>query len=62
MRIKAAVVRDRQTLPCIEDLDISGPGAGEVLVKVVATGICHTDLKFAGHDGPMPKPIAPCIR
>lgn len=57
MQIKAAVIRDHQTFPCLEDLDLSGPGAGEVLVKMVAAGVCHTDLKFAGHASPLPKPV-----
>lgn len=27
----------------IEEIDVQGPKAGEVLVRMVATGVCHTD-------------------
>ena len=31
----------------IEEIPIPTPGPGEVLIKVVATGVCHTDLHAA---------------
>src|SRR3954467_12170114 len=38
-----------------ETLRIDGPGPGEVLVKVLASGVCHTDLHFQqGHIGTLP--------
>lgn len=36
----------------IEEIDIEGPRAGEVLVQIVAAGLCHTDL--AARDGILP--------
>lgn len=57
MQIRAAVVRDRQTSPSLEDLEIVGPKDDEVLVRMVATGVCHTDLKYAGSTSPLPKPV-----
>src|SRR5260370_18413657 len=33
-----------------EDVDIAPPMGREVLVKVQASGLCHTDLLFATHD------------
>ena len=43
MKTRAAVAwQSRQPLT-IETLDLQGPRAGEVLVEVKATGICHTD-------------------
>ena len=33
-----------QTQPQLRDVDIPVPGPGEVLVKVQATGLCHSDL------------------
>lgn len=56
MKIRAAVFRDETGHPAIEELDLSGPGPGEVLVRIVATGVCHTDHKSAG-PGPVPKPV-----
>jgi hypothetical protein len=43
-RIKAAVARGPKLPFTIEELLLDEPQAGEVLVKVVACGICHTDL------------------
>jgi len=57
MQITAAVVRDRQTAPTLEPLEMRGPKDDEVLVRMVATGICHTDLKYAGSTSPLPKPV-----
>ena len=45
MKIKAAVFRDDSGLPSIEELDLTGPGPGEALVRITATGVCRTDLK-----------------
>ena len=56
MKIKAAVFRDDTGFPAFEELDLKGPGPGEVLVRIKATGVCHTDLKSAGVGSPVPKP------
>ena len=56
MEIRAAVFRDTSLKPSIETLEMSGPGAGEVLVRLTATGVCHTDLKTAGTDR-SPRPV-----
>jgi len=56
MKIRAAVFRDETGKPSIEEIELSGPQAGEVLVKIVSAGICHTDHKSAG-PGPVPKPV-----
>ena len=43
MKTRAAVAfAPKQPLEIIE-LDLEGPKAGEVLVEIMATGICHTD-------------------
>ncbi len=42
MKIKAAVVREAGKLE-IEELELGKPRFGEVLVKLTASGICHTD-------------------
>lgn len=56
MRIKAAVVSQ----PCgdfaIEPLELSDPNEDEVLVRIVAAGICHTDLGARDMHLPIPPP------
>lgn len=39
-----------------ETLTIDAPGPGEVLVRVTATGVCHTDLNTQSGDMPLPLP------
>lgn len=46
MKITAAVLRDGHGPFSVEELELGEPGAGEVLVRMVATGMCHTDLLF----------------
>ncbi|HEY5411273.1 MAG TPA: S-(hydroxymethyl)glutathione dehydrogenase/class III alcohol dehydrogenase [Caulobacteraceae bacterium] len=43
MKTKAAVAWEAKAPLSIEEVDLDGPRAGEVLVEVMATGICHTD-------------------
>ena len=43
MRSRAAVAWEANKPLTIETIDISGPKAGEVLVEIKATGVCHTD-------------------
>lgn len=58
MRIAAAVSRDGAPHPVIEDVDLEAPRADEILVRVVATGICHTDIHcHSGRGMPVPRPI-----
>jgi alcohol dehydrogenase, propanol-preferring len=58
--MKAAVVRDFGRPLNIEDVPIPTPAPGEVLVKIMATGVCHTDLHAADGDWPV-KPAPPFI-
>jgi alcohol dehydrogenase len=66
MRIRAAVLHEigkpqpyADSLPlAIEDLDLEGPGPGEVLVRIEAAGLCHSDLSVINGDRPRPVPIA----
>jgi aryl-alcohol dehydrogenase len=44
MKIKAAVLRQGDKPYSIETLELAGPGPGEILVRIVATGMCHTDV------------------
>lgn len=44
MKIHAAVLRDGEKPYSIERLELATPGAGEILVRIVGTGMCHTDM------------------
>src|SRR5476649_445274 len=66
MKIRAAVL-DRMGAEApyavskplrIETLDLDGPGRDEVLVKIGAAGLCHSDLSVINGDRPRPMPMA----
>ena len=54
--MKAAVMRAWKAPLTIEDIDIDEPGPREVLVRTVATGVCHSDLHVLEGSLPMPPP------
>lgn len=58
--MKAAVVKQFGKPLTIEDVPVPQPGPGEVLVRVKACGVCHTDLHAASGDWPV-KPVPPFI-
>jgi S-(hydroxymethyl)glutathione dehydrogenase/alcohol dehydrogenase len=59
MKTKAAVAWTSQAPLTIENVELQGPKAGEVLVEIKATGICHTDwYTLSGAD---PEGIFPSI-
>lgn len=58
--MRAAVVRAFGQPLAIEEVPIPTPGPGEVLVKIMASGVCHTDLHAADGDWPV-KPALPFI-
>jgi len=58
MKTTAAVSRLGQPHPVIEEIELEDPRPDEVLVRMVATGICHTDLyAHSGRGMPVPRPI-----
>jgi aryl-alcohol dehydrogenase len=58
MNITAAVVPVRSAPFEIETLDLAAPLADEVLVRVVASGMCHTDLHARdGYFPNLPYPV-----
>ncbi len=66
MKIRAAVL-DRMGAPLpyadskplrIATLDLAAPGRGEVLVRIAAAGLCHSDLSVINGDRPRPMPMA----
>jgi alcohol dehydrogenase len=42
----------------IEELDLDPPGPGEILVRMKAAGLCHSDLSVINGDRPRPMPMA----
>jgi len=52
MKVKAAVAHKAGAPLTIETIDLEGPHAGEVLVQLKATGICHTDAYTLSGDDP----------
>lgn len=55
--MKAAVVREFRKPLVIEEVPAPQPGAGQVVVKIAATGVCHTDLHAADGDWPVKPPL-----
>ena len=58
--MKAAVVRGFKQPLVIEEVPVPVAGAGQILVKIAASGVCHTDLHAADGDWPV-KPRPPFI-
>lgn len=66
MKIKAAILNQAPVAPpfssskplVIEEIVLAPPGPGEVLVKIAAAGLCHSDLSVINGDRPRPVPMA----
>jgi alcohol dehydrogenase len=66
MKTRAAVLREMglprpyaSSLPLqVIELDLDPPGPGEVLVRMRAAGLCHSDLSTLNSDRPRPMPMA----
>jgi len=56
MKIKAAVVRDKGGPFTIEEVEIDEPRPDEILIKIVSSGLCHTDLVARMQYLPIPLP------
>src|SRR5688572_27458653 len=59
MKVRAAVAYQAGKPLVIEEVDLAGPRAGEVLVEIKATGVCHTD-EFT-RSGADPEGLFPAI-
>ena len=59
-RMRAAVVEQFGTTVVLRERDVPSPGAGQILVKTTACGVCHSDLHAARGDWPL-KPALPFI-
>ena len=59
MKIRAAVLEEFGRPLVVQEVDLEEPRAGEVLVRLAACGVCHTDLYTAS--GADPSGYAPCV-
>src|SRR5918993_6068286 len=59
MQIRAAVLEEFGSPLAVQDVELAGPGPGEVLVRLLACGVCHTDLYTAS--GADPSGYSPCL-
>ena len=59
MKIRAAVLEEFGRPLAVQDVDLAGPQAGEVLVRLHACGVCHTDMYSAS--GVDPSGYVPCV-
>ncbi|HEY7004255.1 MAG TPA: alcohol dehydrogenase catalytic domain-containing protein [Gaiellaceae bacterium] len=59
MRIRAAVLEEFGSPLQVQEVDLAEPRAGEVLVRIAACGVCHTDLYTAS--GADPSGYAPTV-
>jgi S-(hydroxymethyl)glutathione dehydrogenase / alcohol dehydrogenase len=59
MQIRAAVLEDFGQPLVVQEVALDGPGPGEVLVRLAACGVCHTDMYTAS--GADPSGYAPTV-
>jgi S-(hydroxymethyl)glutathione dehydrogenase / alcohol dehydrogenase len=59
MKIRAAVLEQFAQPLVVQEVDLDGPGPGEVLVRLHACGVCHTDMYTAS--GADPSGYAPAV-
>jgi S-(hydroxymethyl)glutathione dehydrogenase/alcohol dehydrogenase len=59
VKIRAAVLEEFGSPLVVQEVDLADPSAGEVLVRLVACGVCHTDLYTAS--GADPSGYAPTV-
>ena len=57
MKMKAAVTRAPRAPMSLETLEIEAPRANEVLIRISAVGVCHTDISMRDQLFPVPQPI-----
>jgi len=56
MKVRAAVAYENRNELSIEELDLGDPGAEDILVRIVGSGLCHTDVKALAGGMGVPKP------
>jgi S-(hydroxymethyl)glutathione dehydrogenase/alcohol dehydrogenase len=62
VKTRAAVLYGPERRFVVEELTLDEPKAGEVLVEMVATGMCHSDWHFATGDSPAGIPSSPDMK
>jgi NDMA-dependent alcohol dehydrogenase len=55
--MRAAVLYEVGKPLVVEEVELAGPRAGEVRVRITATGVCHSDLHYIKGDLKMPLPV-----
>jgi NDMA-dependent alcohol dehydrogenase len=55
--VKAAILYEAKSRVVVEDVDLQPPKEGEVLVRMAAAGVCHSDLHVLNGDLPAPLPV-----
>ena len=56
MKITALVVEEKDAPFTVQEVELGEPGRGEVRLRMVASGVCHTDAVTRAGDMPMPFP------
>ena len=57
MRAKAVICREVNKPVVVETIEVAPPRAGEVMVKLAACGVCHSDLSATNGTIPFPPPV-----
>lgn len=57
MKMKAAILYDSAQPLAVQDVDLSPPQRGEVLVRLKASGICHSDVNIVRGEAKAPLPV-----
>jgi S-(hydroxymethyl)glutathione dehydrogenase / alcohol dehydrogenase len=56
MKTRAALLHEVGQPLVVQEVDLAEPGVGEVLVRVAAAGVCHSDLHYMKGEWAIPKP------
>ncbi len=57
MKSKAVIFRESGKPVVVETIDVAPPRAGEVMIKLAACGVCHSDLSATNGTIPFPPPL-----
>ena len=57
MRAKAVISREVNKPVVVEEIEVAAPRTGEVMVKLAACGVCHSDLSATNGTIPFPPPL-----
>ena len=57
MQTRAAVIREPKGQFTVETVDLTEPADDQILVRIVAAGMCHTDLSIRDQLYPAPLPM-----